>query len=149
MANIDKSSPANLPALKITGNVQLDGLILKVLFGLATPAALWAASKLGSHDNAMVQDIAILIVSIVIAGATAIFGWIKSRIDQAIAVRAGVNLTASGNALMTVTGPGAVTPLPVTPATAPAIVKNFGKAAPQLDSSITDTLNAAQLTQKT
>lgn len=142
------TTQTNLPNLSITGNPAVDGLVLKALLTIAAPAALWFATKLGNNDPNFVGDIAVTVVSVTVVGLVSFFGYVKSKLDQAIAVRAGVNLTVSGQTIMQGTGNGTVTPAPVTTRTAPEIVKAYGHVAPELEPSITDALNAAQLTPR-
>ncbi len=146
------NNPGIKYTLQITGNPLIDSFLTHLFFGLATALvtamATWLNSK-GFHVLAVqdwlnangfnIPDLMEWLIGTVVAvfamAGTAVWAWINSRARLATAVQSGINLVTSG-AAVTVDGqtkitaigdPTAAPPLPVTPAAAIQIVKNFGK----------------------
>lgn len=127
--------------LELTGNPGLDSLIRSALVALSTGLTVWSMGYLTEHGFGNDPNIALLISGMigatVLGLATALWGWLKgSRIGQviaskeAVAVMAGINLAASGNATTTINTDGNRVPTPVTAATTQEIIKNFGPETP-------------------
>lgn len=120
--------------LKLTGNPAYDGLILKGIIASATAIVYWAAGHLHVSDPNEITAAIVFAVALGIGGSTALWGFIMSKINQAQAVNAGINLATSGNALasdgktVVSINDGTTPPLPATTVTAPEIVKNFAPA---------------------
>ena len=122
----------------MTGNPAIDGLILKGLTVVAAALAGIIYGWLRAHgfsDPNLSLMISGAILSVLCTVAVFVWGWFVSKINQARAVSAGINLTVSGSALaadghtVVARNDGATPPLPVTQATAPEIVKNFAPPA--------------------
>lgn len=130
-----------IPAgFRLTGNAALDGLILRVLVGFAASIATAIVTWLGAHhfsDPNLQLMISTALVAVFTTGATLIYGFVLSKVNQAKAVQAGINLTVSGNALaqdgktVVDANDGTTPPLGVTTKTAPEIVKNFATPMPR------------------
>lgn len=143
-------TPAPTTTLSITGNPAIDGLILKGL--MAGSAAIvgviltWLNAH-GFNDPNLNLMLSGAVLSVLAMIATAIWGFIKSRLDQAKGVTAGMNLALAGQAILASTGGGRATPIAVTPASAQEIVKNFGnvKVAVKDEPALTDALNETQI----
>lgn len=137
------------PTMVITGNAAVDGILFKGIVALATFLAAWAAAhiNLGNIDPAWITA---GLIGFFIAIATTAWGYVRSKLHTAQAVQAGINLAVSGNAIMQGTWNGKATPLPVTPASAQQIVKDFGnvKVAVSDEPARTASLNRAQLPGK-
>lgn len=126
------NAPQVPSGFKLTGNAALDGLILKLIFGALTALATWLATQLKIADPAFVTNLATDLLPVAIGAAVLAYGWIMSKVNQAKAVQAGINLTVSGQAVTTdgekivsLGSPDASPPKSVTTASAPEIVKNF------------------------
>lgn len=140
-------------SLSITGNPAIDGLILKGILAVAAAATGIILTWLNAHGfsdpnlNLMVSGV---IVSILTMGVTAIWGWMNSKVAQAKAVQAGLNLGLSGNSINIKAGDGTVTPLPITSSAADRIVKEFGdvKVAIPDEPALTNVLNQTQIVAK-
>lgn len=125
----------NVPlSFQLTNNPAIDGLILRGLMWAAGLAAGVIVTWLNAHgfvDPNLKLMITGGLLSLLTAVAALIYGFVLSKINQAKAVQAGINLTVSGNALAadgkTVVGAndGTTPPLPVSAATAAQIVKDF------------------------
>ena len=128
----------NVPSnFQITGNPAFDGIILKILTAGAaalTGIILTWLNAHGFNDPNLKLMLSGAVLSVLCMVAVTIWGFIQSKVNQARAVQAGINLTVSGNALaadgktVVSANDGSTPPLPVTTITAPEIVKNF--AAP-------------------
>lgn len=130
------TSPAKAAmSLSITGNAALDGLILKAIAALAAAGAMYASQHLHLSDPAYTEWLTGIISSGLLMAATAAWGWVNTRANEAKAVQAGVSLVASGKALasdgktVVTTNDGATPPLAVTVATAQQIIKDFAPAS--------------------
>lgn len=140
-------------SLSITGNPAIDGLILKGILAIAAAATGVILTWLNAHGfndpnlNLMVSGV---IVSILAMGVTALWGWMNSKIAQAKAVTAGINLGLSGNSINVRSGDGTVTPLPVSTSAADRIVKEFGSVKVSIpdEPALTNVLNQTQIVQK-
>lgn len=133
---VQDSTPKTTQAttLAITGNPQIDGLILKGLIAVSAAAAGVIATWLNAHGfkdpnlNLMIDG---LVMSVLSGGLVMVWGWVQSRGNTARAVQAGINLTVAGKALaadgttVVTKNNGATPPMPVTAATAAQIVKDF------------------------
>lgn len=147
------SGPGNPTAptsLSITGNPALDGLILKGLMAGSAAIAGVIITWLNAHGfsdpnlNLMLSGAVLSVLAMI---ATAIWGWVNSKVSQAKSVTAGMNLALAGGAIMQDHGGGLSTPVPVTTATAQEIVKQFGDvnvAIPD-EQALTEKLNQTQI----
>lgn len=135
----------NARSFVITGNQELDGLILK---GIAA-GAVWLATLASEHlkisDPNFVSYLTTTIAGAGVTLAVAAWGVLNVRFHRAKDVQAGITLAMTGKALFQGTGDGKVTPIPVTPTTAKEIVDNFADVPVKLEPKITDDLNAAQV----
>jgi hypothetical protein len=123
-----------VPSFTITGNSAIDGIIFKVVSGLAFAAAAWLVKDFKLTDPSATSEIAGAIIAVAGAIGVMIVGYIKSRRDKAVAVQSGINLVVSGQALDTrgniissIT-PNSTPPLPVSLQSADQIVKDFAPA---------------------
>lgn len=144
-------TPAPTPTLSITGNPAIDGMILKGLMAGSAAIAGVILTWLNAHGfndpnlNLMLSGAVLSVLAMV---ATAIWSFIKSRLDQAKAVNAGINLFASGASVnVPVDHTGLVMPKPVTPESAANIVRDFGnvKVAIPDEPALTEKLNETQI----
>lgn len=142
------SAPVQAPptSLSITGNPALDGLILKGLMAGSAAIAGVIITWLNAHGfsdpnlNLMLSGAVLSVLAMI---ATAIWGWINSKVAQAKGVQAGMNLAFAGGAIMHGAGNGLSIPVPVTTTTASEIVKQFGdvKVAVADEPALTEKLN--------
>lgn len=143
-------TPAPPSTLAITGNPAIDGLILKGLMAGSAAIAGVILTWLNAHGfndpnlNLMLSGAVLSVLAMV---ATAIWGFIKSRLDQAKAVNAGINLFASGGSVNVPVGMGLAIPVSATPASAQEIVKQFGdvKVAVKDEPALTEKLNENEI----
>lgn len=143
--------PASPTSLSITGNPALDGLILKGLMAGAAAITGVILTWLNAHGfsdpnlNLMLSGAVLSVLAMI---ATAIWGWLNSRIAQAKGVQAGMNLVLAGQAIMAPSHGNLSTPIPVTTTTAQEIVKQFGdvKVAVPDEPALTAQLNQSQIT---
>lgn len=126
-------APSLPKSLLITGDPALDGLILKGILLAATAATPWLMSHLKLSDPSFAIYLTGALVSVLGGLATFVWGFINSRVGQAKAVQAGINLATAGKAIMVThrlppwEGPNApvAKPLPVTTASAQEIIKDY------------------------
>lgn len=137
------SSPLNI---SITQSPAVDGILLKALFGAASWLAIWAITNL-HLANMDPKVLGLAIFGVLVSVATLAFGYINSRLMQAKSVTAGVNLALSGASINVPSAPGLSTPVPVTPASAAQIVKEFGDKTVAIpnEPELTAQLNQTQL----
>lgn len=143
--------PASPTSLSITGNPAIDGLILKGLMAGAAAITGVILTWLNAHGfsdpnlNLMLSG---AILSVLAMAATAVWGYINSRVAVAKGVQAGMNLVLAGQAIMAPTRGNLSMPVPVTTTTAQAIVKEFGdvKVAVPDEPALTAQLNQSQVT---
>lgn len=114
----------------LTSNPAVNGLILKgltTLSGIIAGVILTWLNAHGFNDPNLTLMLSGAVLSVLSMVAVAIWGFVQTKISQAMAVNAGMNLVVSGNAKMqdAGTGDGSLTPVPATTATAPEIVKYF------------------------
>lgn len=147
-------TPAPTTTLSITGNPEIDGLILKGLMAGSAAIAGVILTWLNAHGfndpnlNLMLSGAVLSVLAMV---ATAIWSFIKSRLDRAKAVNAGINLFAAGASInVPVDHTGLVTPKQATPASAADIVKNFGNVRIDIpnEHALTEALNETQIVNK-
>ena len=130
----------NIPAsFQITGNPAIDGVILKLLTaaaaGLTGIILTWLTAH-GFSDPNLGLMLSGAVFSVLCTIAVTAWGFFQSKVNQARAVQAGVNMTVSGNALaadgktVVEANDGSTPPLPVTTATAAQIVKKFASPLP-------------------
>lgn len=132
------NNPKVPSGFKLTGNPALDAILLKLIMTALGGFATWMATKLDIKDPEFVTALVETLLPIVAGAMLLVYAWFKAKIDQAMAVQAGVNLTVSGEAVTTdgekivsLGSPSAIPPKPVTPAAAAEIVKNFAEPLPK------------------
>ena len=122
---------AAVPNFRLTGNVAVDGAILKLIALMVGGLVTWASTKLNLNDPEFINYLTTALMGVFIGVATFAYGWVLSKVNQAKAVQAGINLTASGNALtvhgdpVPMAAPSTVPVLPVTAQSASQIIKNY------------------------
>lgn len=146
----NSGTPAPPTTLSITGNQAVDGLILKGIgfaaAGLTAVILTWLNAH-GFNDPNLNLMISGAVASVLAMVAVAIWGFIKSRLDQVRNVTGGMNLALAGQAILASTGGGRSTPIAVTPASAQEIVRNFGsvKVAVKDEPALTEKLNETEI----
>lgn len=132
-------------SLTITGYPSLDSLIRSGLVAGSAALTTWIISTLKLTDPNAVVWVGGAVFGTLVMGVTAAWGWFKAHYGDAVAVQAGLNLALSDKVLMQGTGDGKITPVPVTPAAAQEIIKNFSKPIVQDEAATTANLNKSQL----
>jgi hypothetical protein len=114
-----------------TGNAALDGIILKLIVGLAALIVPWLMAHLKLTDPNYALWLTGAVTGLLLAGAAFVWGWFSTNVLKAQAIQSGINLTVSGKAVTTtgeviaVATPESTPPLPVTAASADKIMKDF------------------------
>lgn len=136
-------SPQSVPA--ITGYPSLDSVLRSGLIAGSAALATWIVSTLKLTDPNLTAWISAAVFGVLLGIATAAWGLFKARYGDAVAVMAGVNLALSDKVLMQGTGDGKIMPVPVTPASAQQIIKDYSKPIVQDETATTASLNKSQL----
>jgi len=114
----------------LTGNKGVDTLIAFVLAGASLRGAEWGVEHIAALHGFDALSLSTVLFGVLAGLAGGLWAWVNTHLSQnklAEAVMSGVNLATAGKSISVENLDGTVSPKPVTPESAAAIIKDFSQ----------------------